>query len=78
MRRVVVTGVGLVTPLACGVEKSWERLIAAQSGIAAVQTFDTSDLPSKIAGQVPPGETAEGGLGALPKGVFLCYSVFKL
>ena len=64
MRRVVVTGVGLVTPLACGVEKSWERLIAAQSGIAAVQTFDTSDLPSKIAGQVPPGETAEGGFNA--------------
>lgn len=53
MRRVVVTGVGLVTPLGNGVGTSWERLIGAQSGIRAITSFDVSDLPSKIAGQVP-------------------------
>ncbi len=64
MRRVVVTGVGLVTPLACGAEPSWERLIAAKSGIGPIEHFETSDLPSKIAGHVPAGETAEGGFKA--------------
>ncbi|HEX9769462.1 MAG TPA: beta-ketoacyl-ACP synthase II [Kiloniellales bacterium] len=61
MRRVVVTGLGLVTPLASGVMKSWERLIAAQSGIGAIQSFDVSDLPCKIAGQVLYGESENGG-----------------
>jgi len=61
MRRVVVTGLGLVTPLASGVRKSWERLIAGESGIGAIQSFDVSDLPCKIAGQVPYGESADGG-----------------
>ncbi len=57
MRRVVVTGLGLVTPLACGVEATWERLVNGESGIRAIQDFDVSDLPSKIAGQVPLGDT---------------------
>jgi len=61
MRRVVVTGLGLVSPLASGVTKSWERLIAGESGIGAIQNFDVSDLPCKIAGQVPYGETEDGG-----------------
>ncbi|MDH3474134.1 MAG: beta-ketoacyl-ACP synthase II [Rhodospirillales bacterium] len=60
MRRVVVTGLGLVTPLGSGVEPVWRRLIDGQSGIGAIQSFDVSDLPAKIAGQVPQGETAEG------------------
>ena len=60
MRRVVVTGLGLVTPLGSGVEPVWRRLIDGRSGLRAIQNFDTSDLPSKIAGQVPHGETAEG------------------
>ena len=60
MRRVVVTGLGLVTPLGCGVEASWSRLIEGRSGISGIQSFDVSDLPCKIAGQVPLGETAEG------------------
>ena len=60
MRRVVVTGLGLVTSLGCGVEVNWENLLAGKSGICAIQSFDISDLPSKIAGQVPVGETAEG------------------
>ncbi|HYB09469.1 MAG TPA: beta-ketoacyl-ACP synthase II [Alphaproteobacteria bacterium] len=60
MRRVVVTGLGLVTPLGCGVRPVWERLIDGQSGIRAIQDFDVSDMPCKIAGQVPRGETASG------------------
>ena len=60
MRRVVVTGLGLVTSLGCGVEVNWESLLAGKSGICAIQSFDISDLPAKIAGQVPVGETAEG------------------
>ncbi|MEE8188412.1 MAG: beta-ketoacyl-ACP synthase II [Kiloniellales bacterium] len=60
MRRVVVTGLGLVTPLGSGVRSTWERLIAGRSGIGAIQSFDVSDLPCKIAGEVPLGETAEG------------------
>src|ERR1041385_1953109 len=60
MRRVVVTGMGLVTPLGVGLEQVWRRLIAGESGIGAIQSFDVSDLPSKIAGQVPRGDTASG------------------
>ena len=56
MRRVVVTGVGLVTPLACGAEESWSRLISGISGLNAITDFDVSDIPSKIAGQVPRSE----------------------
>src|SRR5271170_1666717 len=55
MRRVVVTGVGLVTPLGSGREANWERLIHGESGVRAIQHFDVSDLPAKIAGQVPKG-----------------------
>ena len=53
LRRVVVTGMGLVTPLGCGVECCWDRLIAGESGIRKITSFDTSDLPSTIAGLVP-------------------------
>ncbi|MCH7832738.1 MAG: beta-ketoacyl-ACP synthase II [Proteobacteria bacterium] len=60
MRRVVVTGLGLLTSLGCGVEVNWKKLLAGKSGIGAIQSFDISDLPAKIAGQVPVGETAEG------------------
>ena len=60
MRRVVVTGLGLVTPLGIGVENNWERLIRGDSGVGAIQSFDVSDLRSKIAGQVPRGETSAG------------------
>ena len=50
MRRVVVTGMGLVTPLGIGLEQVWSRLIAGESGIRAIQSFDVSDLPVAIAG----------------------------
>jgi 3-oxoacyl-[acyl-carrier-protein] synthase II len=55
-----VTGLGLVTPLGCGVPAVWDRLVAGQSGIRSIQSFDVSDLPAKVAGQVPRGETSEG------------------
>ena len=58
-RRVVVTGLGLVTPLACGVEASWQKLINGESGISAINRFDVSDLPAKIAGHVPYGNGAD-------------------
>ena len=53
MRRVVVTGLGMVTPLACGVAATWRRLLAGQSAVAKVENFDVSDLPCRIAAQVP-------------------------
>src|SRR5258708_10094777 len=59
-RRVVVTGLGMVTPLACGVKPTWARLIAGESGLRSIQSFDVSDLPAKVAGQVPRGETSSG------------------
>ncbi|MBW8708393.1 MAG: beta-ketoacyl-ACP synthase II [Alphaproteobacteria bacterium] len=60
MRRVVVTGLGLVTPLACGVEESWARLIAGQSGASAITKFRTDDLATRIACQVPRGDGSDG------------------
>jgi 3-oxoacyl-[acyl-carrier-protein] synthase II len=62
MRRVVVTGMGIACPLGLGVERVWRRLINSESGIGAIQAFDTKDLPCKVAGQVPAGVKAEGGL----------------
>ncbi len=60
MRRVVVTGMGLVTPLGLGVERVWKKLVAGESGIGAIQSFDVSDLPAKIAAQVPLGDKESG------------------
>src|ERR1700692_836393 len=60
MRRVVVTGMGLVTPFGIGLERNWSSLIAGASGIRAIQSFEVSDLPVKIAAQVPSGDTASG------------------
>ncbi len=60
MRRVVVTGLGLVTPLACGVEESWSRLLAGQSGASVITKFKTDDLPTRIACQVPRGDGTNG------------------
>ncbi len=60
MRRVVVTGLGLVTPLACGVEESWSRLIASKSGARTLEGFEISDLTTKIGCQVPRGDGSNG------------------
>ena len=61
MRRVVVTGMGMVTPLGSGVDHNWSQIIAGKSGIARIEGFDVSDISCQIAGQVP-GADAVGGL----------------
>jgi 3-oxoacyl-[acyl-carrier-protein] synthase II len=60
MRRVVVTGLGMVTPLGSGVEHVWSRLIAGDSGAAKVSSFETDDLACKIACQIPLGDGSDG------------------
>ena len=60
MRRVVVTGLGLVTPLGGDVETTWNNLIAGKSGIAAITRFDTTDQKAKIAGEVKPKDHPMG------------------
>ena len=63
MRRVVVTGLGLLTPLGIGVELNWRRLISGSVGINKINDFEVSDLPCKIAGQIPSvKDDNEGGL----------------
>ena len=61
MRRVVVTGLGLVSPLGVGVDRNWRRLINGDSGLARITNFDPVDLSCQVAGQVPRGD-AEGSL----------------
>jgi 3-oxoacyl-[acyl-carrier-protein] synthase II len=58
MRRVVVTGLGMVTPLGAGVAHCWHQALAGRSGVRAITHFDVSDLPVKIAGLVPRGTGA--------------------
>ena len=60
MRRVVITGVGLVSPLACGAEQTWSKLIAGESGAGVIESFDVSDLACKVACQVPRGDGSGG------------------
>jgi 3-oxoacyl-[acyl-carrier-protein] synthase II len=62
MRRVVITGMGIVSPLGIGVEHVWKRLIGGESGISAIQSFDVSDMPCRIAGVIPRGSKADGNL----------------
>jgi 3-oxoacyl-[acyl-carrier-protein] synthase II len=64
MRRVVVTGLGLVTPLACGVEETWSRLLAGKSGARLITKFRTDDLATKFACEVPRGDGADGTFNA--------------
>ena len=60
MRRVVITGIGMVTPLGCGVEPTWRRLIEGQSGASRIERFDVSDLPCKIGCTIPRGDGSDG------------------
>ncbi|QDL93089.1 beta-ketoacyl-ACP synthase II [Paroceanicella profunda] len=60
MRRVVITGLGMVTPLACGVEQTWERLIAGKSGAGKIRHFDASHLACDIACELPLGDGTNG------------------
>ena len=60
MRRVVITGLGMVSPLACGVEESWRRLIAGESGAGPIRHFDAGHLPCRIACEIPLGDGSDG------------------
>lgn len=60
MRRVVVTGMGLVTPLACGLEESWSRILDGQSGAGPITRFDASAVTTKYACEVPMGDGNDG------------------
>ncbi len=60
MRRVAITGLGLVTPLGCGVDTTWSRLIAGRSGAGPITRFKVDDLPCRIACDVPKGDGSDG------------------
>ncbi|MFN4130037.1 MAG: beta-ketoacyl-ACP synthase II, partial [Paracoccaceae bacterium] len=60
MRRVVVTGLGMVTPLACGVEETWSRLLAGQSGAGPISRFDASNVITQYACEIPLGDGQNG------------------
>jgi hypothetical protein len=60
MRRVVVTGLGMVSPLGCGVEPTWKRILNSESGARKIDTFDVSDLTSRIACVIPRGDGSDG------------------
>jgi 3-oxoacyl-[acyl-carrier-protein] synthase II len=66
MRRVVVTGLGLVTPLGCGKELVWKRLLDGQSGLGPIEHFESSDLACRIAGLVPRIDGRGGGSATDP------------
>lgn len=60
MRRVVVTGMGMVTPLGCGVDANWANILASKSGAQKVTSFQVDDLPAQIACLIPHGDKADG------------------
>src|SRR6187455_1111081 len=64
MRRVVVTGMGMLTPLGCGVEATWTRLLKGESGAKKIDTFEVSDIACKIAGVIPRGDGANATYNA--------------
>lgn len=66
MRRVAVTGMGIICPLGAGVDSVWGRLVESQSGITGITGFNNIDLPSRIAGQIPAG-TLVGPESGLPR-----------
>ena len=60
MRRVVVTGMGMLTPLGCGVETTWQRLLKGESGAKRIDRFDVSDIACQIACSIPRGDGSDG------------------
>ena len=61
-RRVVISGIGLVTPLGLGQSKNWNDLISGESGINSINSFDASDLSCRIGGEISSGPSIEGKL----------------
>ena len=64
MRRVVITGLGMVSPLADGVEATWELLLSGQSGAGLIEKFDASEVVTKYACEVPLGDGSNGTFNA--------------
>ncbi len=64
MRRVVITGLGMVTPLACGVEETWSRLLAGESGAGPIERFDNRRVTTKYACEIPQGDGSNGTFNA--------------
>ncbi len=60
LRRVVVTGMGLVTPLGCGVEATWATILAGKSGAKRIDEFQVDDIACQIAHRLPRGDYADG------------------
>ncbi|TAL34072.1 MAG: beta-ketoacyl-[acyl-carrier-protein] synthase II [Alphaproteobacteria bacterium] len=71
MRRVVVTGMGIVSPLGLGLEHNWKAITAGKSGLRKIKSFDASDLPSQVAGEVPRKTETEDGPGYLDIGKYI-------
>jgi 3-oxoacyl-[acyl-carrier-protein] synthase II len=60
MRRVVVTGMGIVGPLGCGIDVTWKNILDGKSGARRIDTFEVEDLPCKIACVIPRGDGSNG------------------
>ena len=57
MKRVVVTGLGLITALGTGLEKSWKKILAGETGVGLIESYDTTDMPVKITEEVKEIDT---------------------
>jgi 3-oxoacyl-[acyl-carrier-protein] synthase II len=71
MRRVVVTGMGIVSPLGLGLDHNWKAITGGKSGLRKIKSFDASDLPSQVAGEVPLKSESEDGPGYLDIGKYI-------
>ena len=60
MKRVVVTGLGMVSPMACGVEESWSRLLKGESAAGTIKQFDADHLTTNYACEIPRGDGSDG------------------
>ena len=58
-RRVVITGMGILSPLGRGINTNWDKLTKGVSGISAIRLFDTENFTAKVAGQVPTGDMSD-------------------
>ena len=62
MNRVVVTGIGLITALGTGIEKSWKRIVAGETGVGRIESYDATDMPVQIAAEVKDFDPIEFGI----------------
>lgn len=62
MNRVVVTGIGLITALGTGIEKSWKRIVAGETGVGRIESYDSTDMPVQIAAEVKNFDAVEFGI----------------